>query len=143
MGVLTIEMGEEVKTQICADCGKESQSVRGFVYDDGDAYSVYLAVIYTGHKDKLVALAVGIGDWDEGAGPESRRSVTIFIRRSPTEFQMSLQDAEISPWKSAANWLGRMLSRQEALESPLRDAFFHVADHVVANDSRVRSYLNE
>jgi len=142
MGTLTIEAAEEVKVGTCADCGKEEQSVHGFVYSDGDAYAVYLATICTGHAEKLVCVAIGIGKWSDDSGPDDRQSATLFIRPAPAEFQMTFQDRTNSPWRESERWLGRMLDRTEALASPLKGEFFHVADHIVMNDPRIQGYLS-
>jgi hypothetical protein len=39
--------------------------------------------------------------------------------------------------------MGRVLDRAEVLSRPERDVFFHMADHIVSDDPRVQSHLDE
>ena len=54
---------------------------------------------------------------------------------------MMVRDPEESFYFGRGDLLGRGMSRQEALKSSLLDDFFLVADHIVANDPAVKSYL--
>ncbi len=49
-------------------------------------------------------------------------------------------DAARSHWRSSDS-LGRFMGRDEALASVDISAYFHVADHVIRGDPRVRDYL--
>lgn len=55
---------------------------------------------------------------------------------------MTIIDSEESPWR---NWeiLGRILDRSDALDHPLIDEVFHIADHMVSEDMELRNYLEE
>jgi hypothetical protein len=81
-----------------------------------------------------------IGKWWDDEALDDRHWILLSIRPTPTDFGMRIDAPEDS---SHANFkpLGIALSRAEALESPLRDQFFEVADLVVENDPAVNSYL--
>jgi len=137
---LRIELVESIKRHLCDHCGEANLSVHGFVYRDENAYALYFAQLYTAHPDKLVCLAIGVGDWGEESSPRDRTSVSLFVRPTESEFQMTLTDREASPWRNSS-LLGTMMNRADALTSPLKDVLFEIADRVVAEDPRIRSYL--
>ena len=64
------------------------------------------------------------------------------LRVWPTEqeFQMQVLEADESPWRESGV-LGLVLDRDEVLIHPLKEWFFHAADHVVQDDTRVRAHL--
>jgi hypothetical protein len=45
------------------------------------------------------------------------------------------------PW-SDADFLGRMLSRDEALRHPWLQEVFHITDHIASDDPDVREYFS-
>jgi hypothetical protein len=51
----------------------------GFLYEDGDAYAVYHAVLQTDHPSTAVDLALSFGSWAEDATAADRTRVGIRI----------------------------------------------------------------
>jgi hypothetical protein len=63
------------------------------------------------------------------------------VRSTETEYQVTVVDAEESPWKGVT-LLGRMLDRAEALQHERLREVFHISDHMVRDDQPVREYLD-
>ena len=85
----------------------------------------------------IVALAIAVAR-PEGETPSA---ITLQVRPSETEFEMRIVAPDKSPWYSHA-YLGHMLTRKEALASPLRELFYRIADEVVSENPEVNSFLN-
>lgn len=64
---LTIEPAPEVRERVCRDCRRPFSTVHGFVYDEGDAYAVYHALLQRGHLSVAVDLALSFGSWERGS----------------------------------------------------------------------------
>jgi len=116
-------------------------SVCGFITRNGDAYSMYFALLHTGHDEIVALLTISIGKWWDDDAFDQRRWLALTVRPSEKQFNMRIDEPEQS---RHVNWkpLGIALSRSEALESPLRDEFFAVADYIVETDPTVKLYLN-
>ena len=108
----------------------------GFVYEDGDARSIYHASWSVEHPEVGVVLAVDLGDFGEDASRSDRRRACLVVRATSTETQFGFIDAGSSSW-SESNVVGRMLSRDEALTDPERSVFLAVAGFVVESDPEV------
>jgi hypothetical protein len=87
-----------------------------------------------------VAIAIGTGEWVDGATPAQRRSVGLQCRVSDDQLQFMVQEPDQSPW-GEKDFLGRMLSRASALEDPRLSEVFHIAEQVVADDARVAEFI--
>jgi hypothetical protein len=57
-----------------------------------------------------------------------------------TEIQMSVTDPDESPWREE-QYLGSMLTREQALVSPLLPTFFAIADQIALQEP-VSSFVN-
>jgi len=124
----------------CECCGGVSVILMRFVYRDGDAFAVYYAGFSESHPQREVKLAVGMGEWGEDSTPADRRSFALRLRDGGANFEVSVMDAEDSPWRDAKT-IGRMLDREEALADPGLAEVFHITDHIVEDDPDVRGYL--
>lgn len=139
MSTLTLEAGEDAEMDRCECCGGTILSVFGFVYEDGDARAVYHAALSARHPETAAMLALTVGDWGEDA-EGSRNSVSLYVRPTETEIQMSVTDAAESPWRDSE--IHCLMNRAEALASPLIEPFFRIADFIIMNDERIRLHLN-
>jgi hypothetical protein len=81
-------------------------------------------------------MAIAVKDAQQ-ANPSA---VSIQVWPTETEYQMVIIDPSISPWR-AHTYLGRMLTREEALASPLKGEFFRIAGHVLAENPDINSFL--
>ncbi|MBN1908981.1 MAG: hypothetical protein JW818_04515 [Pirellulales bacterium] len=134
MPPLTIDC--QTATDICHCCDREYPVSRGSVFRQGIPFALYMAGMHGCHGDTVVVLAVAVP-----RPGEEPTAVTIRIVPTNTQFQMQILDPETSPWRNHA-YLGRMLTRQEALASTLKDTFFEIADAVVVSNTSVNNYLN-
>lgn len=94
----------------------------------------------TGHEETSARISISIGGWGDKEGTEERTWVFIEVRPTTDSCEMMVRDLEESIY-FGKDLLGRGMGRQEALKSSLLDDFFSVADHIVANDPAVKSYL--
>lgn len=140
MGRITIELGDGSTSGTCACCGAQAPSVVGFVHEDGDARAVYYAGWVEGH-DGPVSLIIGIGDWDEAATAHDRRSFGLRCWADDDEIRFEVQEPAASRYGEVA-YLGPMLPRGAALADPEIADVFHVAEHIVRDDPRVRAALD-
>jgi hypothetical protein len=141
-GNFSLELAEDVASINCSHCGKQLTSVCGFITRDGDAYSTYFALLHTGHEEIVVFLTISIGKWWDDEALNERYWVALTVKPSETQFNIRIEEPEKS---RHVNWkpLGIPMTRDEALASSLRKAFFEVADYIVEQDPAVNSYLNE
>lgn len=123
----------------CRHCQKGFTVSRGSVYDEGDGASIYLAALHEcgGGRAAHVAVAVKAGyqEFTETC------AASMQIVDGGANFDVSLVDPEYSPWKDV-NYLGRMLRQSEVIDSPLKNTFFHIADHIVWENPTINEYLS-
>ncbi|MFH2008579.1 MAG: hypothetical protein ABI333_18475 [bacterium] len=137
---LTIELGEAAKPHPCRCCGETTYMVYGLVYHDGHAHAVYFAGWSEGHRDQGLRMAVGIGDWDEGATAQDRISVGFSARLVLPQVFFDVVEPADSPWGDY-DYIGKMLSKDDALGHPYLEAFLDAAKAAVRDDGRVRGFL--
>ena len=138
--MLTIEYEAPRDQGPCPCCGGRTTSLTRFVHKDGDAHAVYLATYSDNHQEKLVSIAAGIGEWGDGTTAEDRVAFAMQLRCNNDGFAVSVIDGSASPWPAAA-FLGRLLTREEALANPLIQEAFHLTDHIVLEDEPIKAYL--
>ncbi len=132
----TLELGQEKPPSTCECCGNLLRSVHGFIYKSMDAYAVYLACWTEGHTESGVSLAIGLGEWNDDAGPEQRTSVGLECRASNNQYLFSILEPMDSPW-SKTKFIGQMMTREQTLKSELKDDFLAVAEFITLNDARL------
>lgn len=141
MGAITIELTDRITGDSCPCCGGRTTCLTRFVYSDGDAHAVYYAAFSDKHRDRIVSVMLSLGEWGEGSTPKDRVAFALRIRFAKSECQVMVIDAEQSLWHDA-EFLGRMLSRKQALRHPWIQEVFHITDHIVTEDPDVRDYLD-
>ena len=112
---------------------------RGAVYDDSLGFGLYLAALHACHSNRVAHLVVAVHE-----GYQTFRetcAVAMQITATATDFQMFVVNAEDSPWASES-YHGRIMDREEALESPLIQIFFRFADQVVDDNPKIREYFS-
>ncbi len=139
--MLSIEFEPPRTAEPCACCGGQTTALTRFVYEDGNAHAVYLASYSDNHAERVVSVALGLGEWGDGASPDQRVAFAFNLRSDANQFQIMVIDPDHSPW-SHATYLGSMLSREEALAHPLIKELFHITDHIVAEDAAIKTYLS-
>ena len=135
----TLSLDQQTVRQHCDHCGQEFDVTRGSAYEDGAGLALYLAGLHacTGPPLAHVAVAIRPGYRD------NERPEAILLQMWTTEDSVAMQvtDAAESPW-SGEQYLGRLLDRAEALESPLLETVFRIAGHVARDNASVAAYLD-
>jgi hypothetical protein len=139
---LAIELGRASTLDPCPCCGARTRIVRGFVTRDGCAHAVYLVRWSVGNPAHDASIAVSIGEW---AGETADRRVCFvlahrIVNGGPTFMNV---DGASSAWSAEAAFLGRMLSRDEALERAERQDVYDVLDAAGLHDERLRGWWLE
>ena len=114
--------------------------MRGFLYDQRDAYAVYHALLQTEHPSTVADIALSFGRWDEDATGDDRRRVGMQVWPDGDELKMHITDPSESAWGDSDN-LGRMLPRSEVLNTDRQDEALRAVEFVIGHDPRVADHL--
>jgi hypothetical protein len=125
----------------CSCCGKPGTRLTRFVYREGDAYAIYYAAFSEQHPPSYVDVLVGVGDWAEDALSTSHVSFYLRICSTPAQFEVTVCDDSESPWGEIP-FVGRTLSRKEALAHAELPEIFQITDYMVTKDAPVVEYLS-
>jgi len=125
---------------VCADCGRPFSSVHGFLYEEGDAYAIYHALLQREHPSTVADIALSFGSWDEDAAGEDRSRVGLRVWPEGEELKMHITDAAESAWGDSETF-GRMLSRSDVLSSDRRAEAMTAVEFVIGHDPRVADHL--
>jgi hypothetical protein len=112
-----------------------------FILRDGDAYAVYYAKYSDNHAERIVQVALSVGQWWQGTTPADRTAFARTLRSGPANYEVMVCDSATSPWKHV-DLLGTMLDRREALAHPLIHEVFHITNHIFAEDLALKAYLD-
>lgn len=137
--MLSIELEKPVH-DVCDCCGGTMTRLTRFVHKDGNAYCIYYAMYSDNHPERVVKLAVSLGEWGEDTSPEDRAAFALVMRCSESDYLVTVVDADESPWQGA-RVIGKMLSREEALYHPWIGDVFHITDHMLVDDPEIKSYF--
>ena len=85
-------------------------------------------------------MAIGLGEWGDGAASSQRRSIGLQCRTTDDEIQFMVIEPDQSPW-GRKEFLGRMLPRETALQDSAIKEFFQIAERVVDDDPRVSNFI--
>ncbi len=138
MPVLTLELGNDVTESQCACCGRSTRRVSGFVSADADARAAYIACWTDGHRDLGAEMVISIGEWD-GAPAEARVAVALAWHAVPSGPGCVVIDGPTSKWQGRPV-LGRLLTREEALNSPAAEEAFLITNLIFDADPRFRAF---
>lgn len=125
--------------EVCECCGNTTVKLTRFVYENDEAFAIYYIHFTKKHNDKHVLGLISLGEWGTDEIPKCRVSFLFRLWFNNDNFNVSIIDGEESPWQSEI--LGKILSREEALQHPWVTDVFHITDHIVIEDSEVIKYL--
>jgi hypothetical protein len=136
-----IALQRQVVRRRCEVCSIDFTVVRGPVFGDGTPLGLYLVGLH-GHcpEGRIAHLVMAVVDPSQPA-PDSV-ATAIEIRSTSSHFTFSVVDPGASPL-SGEPFLGQVLRREEMLNCPQKDLFFHIAEHVVNDLPEVRNYFGE
>lgn len=121
----------------CDCCGHRTTKLTRFVTRDGVPFAAYYAHLSDGPEHDDVRLLVGLGPWGEDSPPEARTAIAFRIWNTEENYNVALMDAD--GWKT--DFLGRRMSREEALASIWKQEVFALSDHIVICDEPIVDYL--
>jgi hypothetical protein len=137
---IRLDLHDRIDRLVCPRCQGNYTRIYGTFFDDQRNAGRYSADLHRHDGDRRALLSIGTHCWQEGPRDWEACCVTIEVWTTEEQYEMALRDAAYSPYKENG-LLGRVLDRVEALASSAHDQFFHLADHVVTNDPRVRTHL--
>jgi hypothetical protein len=138
--MLTFEFSEP-QTKPCECCEGVSTLLTRYVYNDGEAFAVYYASFTPTHPERIVKVAIGLGQWGEGAPRDKRTAFAVDLRPKGDAFEVSITDLAASPFNTVSV-LGKMIDREPAKKHPLVGGVFEITDRIVVEDLPIRKYLD-
>jgi hypothetical protein len=139
--MMEIELGESADNP-CSCCGGTTRTIWGYVYSDENARAVYYVRGSMWHPEQGLSLAISIGRWGEGASPAERQTVALEGRLLENGPAFMVVDAASSAW-GHQGFLGAMLSRQDALSSPITKEAFSIVDRIIEVDERIKEFVGQ
>ncbi len=138
--MLEIEF-EEPQSTVCDCCGKPATWLTRFVIKNGQAFAIYKVAFSAGHPEQGIIGLMSFGEWwVEGYVPESRVAIAFEIWSGEDQYNVGIADATDSPW-TRSKLFGRMLGREEALDSEWIEDMFHITDHAISEDPAIREFF--
>ena len=92
MAKITIELADRIDDGNCPCCGRKTTTLTRFVYADGDAHGVYYAGFTDEHPDRIVSVALSLGEWGEGSEAKDRVAFALRIRAAAYGNEHFLED---------------------------------------------------
>lgn len=135
-----IEIGEEELVTTCPQDGVENSVGHGFIYKNGDAYAIYMLGWTPARQERIVSVAISIGDFDDEARIEDRTCFGLEVFPDGEEVAFSFIDPKLSPWPKTET-LGSMISREQALSHPLKSEVFSIMESALRQHMAVATYL--
>ncbi len=136
---LGVELGETAQFA-CPCCGRNSDTVHGFLYTPSGETCVYFGGYTHGHPERRANMLLSSGGWGEGNDSEERIAVglqALFDGPDPT---FLFPPVEKSPW-FGQDFLGRMLAPEELVASE-KARYRRLALFAIENDPRLDGYRN-
>jgi hypothetical protein len=138
MGDKALTIDYQDVTSSCPHCGADYQISRGSVYRDGVGVSIYLTALHQCQSGKAVHAGIAVQEGKEGFDTTSAAALRVV--ETNEGHGARVVDWNESPWKNES-YLGKLLTREEVLNSPFKDRFFHILDHILAENPTVKTYL--
>jgi hypothetical protein len=124
----------------CDQCGHESRTFRGSIYEGNQALGIYLAAYTESHPELGVSMAVSLHGWGEDADTAAKECVALEWRNAENGPGCAIVDAKDSIWAKEAI-LGLQFSRELALSTGRAHEVFAITDLVWSADERLRAAL--
>lgn len=131
---LEIQEGSQTTPVQCACCGKWSQCINGFVYEDGIAIAAYFVHWTKNNLDHDPNFDLIIGSWGDGASANDRYGVSLVYRIGQG---FMVIDAETRPYAKDQTLFSHVLKRSEVIGSNIASISFQVVDAILLKDGRL------
>ena len=135
----TIEYDEPVNAA-CDCCGAAMTRLTRFVCRGDEPFAIYRALLSSGPHERRADVAVSLGDWAEAASPSDRLAFAVHLTVDQDNFNVSFVEPDQTAWSSGE--LGRILSRDEALQHPWKQEVIALIDQVIEADRPLAAYLS-
>lgn len=112
------------------------QRVYGVVWHDQERIGLYSADLFERSAARRTLLSLGLSIWSESRREWEKQAVALELWAEGDEYVMTVLDANRSPFADNGQ-LGRVLHRDEFLQSPARETFFELATHIANLDPRI------
>jgi hypothetical protein len=134
--MIRIEQGVEHPAAHCDCCGRATRSITGYAYDEHGAFAAYFVRWTDGHVlENGATFDFIIGKW--GDAPSSERdavSLEFRITEDGPQFMVvGASDRSVSQ----SELVGRSLSREEVIGTPLAQQVFAIVDAIWLQDDRI------
>jgi len=123
--------------ETCSRCGKAYAGSQGLVSNPEITDAKFLASLHACVGNPEILLAIAFDDLT-GASPVVSN---LLVLRTGSGVQMCFVEPEETPWGDK-NTLGKLLTRQEALASPLKEPYFRIADVIVDRLPHLHFFLH-
>ena len=139
---IVIEKGIEHPPTHCDCCGRATRSLNGYADDEMGALATYLVHWTEGHVEENGAnFDLIVGTWG-GAPTADRVAASLAYRITGDGPQFMVIDANQRPI-AKSSLVGRSLTRDEVLGTPLASQLFSIVDAILIQDERVTSLLGD
>jgi hypothetical protein len=105
-----------------------------------EPFAIYRALLPFGHHERRADVVISLGDWSETASPSDRLAFAIHLTVDQYSFNISFVEPSQTSWSSGK--LGRILSRQEALQHPWKQEIITLVDRMIEGDNSIGAYLS-
>src|SRR3954468_2404921 len=133
-----IEFGGAAPYQ-CPCCGRQSETVHGYLYRSDGTTSVYLAGFTHGHPERRANMVLSVGAWGEGTTPAERKAIALQAIAQGGAITFSFPPPESSPW-SGTDFLGAMVS-PEGLSSDASPPILQQSNSITRAVGRLRDAM--
>ncbi|WP_243369078.1 hypothetical protein [Microvirga solisilvae] len=145
LGAVALEEGKASPPIICDCCGRQTIRVSGFLSREDYACAVYFASWTEGHvAEDGLRIILSVGGWGGSDHPRVRIAILCWIEdESISMMALDPFDENGNPlrWNDDEPFFGPFVRRERALGHPDMPEIFHLAEHVVEDDQRVRAAL--
>jgi hypothetical protein len=122
----------------CPDCGRQSESVHGFLFDTTGETAVYFVGYTPGHPERHANIVLSVGGWGEGMEQEDRKAIAMEARFGDLGVELTYPPPRSSPW-FGEDFLGKMREPEEMSDED-RASYRTLALAAVEKDPRVVAY---
>jgi hypothetical protein len=120
----------------CECCGEMTSRVWGYVNRLDEGVAAYFVEWTPGHEDGQTNFDLIVGKWGEGAGPSSRRAISLEFRNLPTGPAFMVIDASSRP-VSRSTLTSNALRREDVIGTSVASDVFAICDVIFVDDPRL------
>lgn len=132
----TIEPDDSEDFGPCECCGNMSRTVWGYVHDGNTMIAAYYVQWTRNKPDHGAFFDLILGKWDDDSTPKDRKAVSLLYKRMENGAGFRVIDARKRPL-AESELIGKALSREQVVGTPLAKRAFDVVDTIFEQDIRI------